>query len=189
MARYWVIAPIQSNDSNLFDKVWQFDLANNVISIGWYELGDVTKMTHDMLADAVASKYPDKPPQTKGLFVDMLWGFYHEATPGDFVIARRGRKTLAAIGKVTRTAFYTPGKNPSTSHPGFLQVEWQDKPRDKVFPDLVFPMHTLTEISETQCRNLLDGSGAEPITTQPTEAIEDPNAFVLEKVLGRFHRH
>jgi hypothetical protein len=39
MTRYWVIAPFQSNKPELFDKTWQFDLANQVISIGWRRLG------------------------------------------------------------------------------------------------------------------------------------------------------
>lgn len=36
---------------------------------------------------------------------------------GDFVIARRGRKTLAAAGKVVRTGFYAPGRNPFLASP------------------------------------------------------------------------
>ena len=33
MPRYWLIAPVRAQPPELFDKVWQFDLANNVISI------------------------------------------------------------------------------------------------------------------------------------------------------------
>jgi hypothetical protein len=44
MTRYWVIAPLEAKPPELFDKAWQFDLANNVISIGWSGLGDVSKM-------------------------------------------------------------------------------------------------------------------------------------------------
>jgi len=28
MPRYWVIAPVESKPRELFDRVWQFDLAN-----------------------------------------------------------------------------------------------------------------------------------------------------------------
>jgi len=72
------MAPVESKPSDLFDNVWQFDLAQNVISIGWKQLGDVTAMTRDELAEAVARTYPDKPSQTKGLYTNMLWAFYHE---------------------------------------------------------------------------------------------------------------
>ena len=195
MPRYWVIAPVESKKPELFDKVWQFDVANNLISIGWSELGDISKMTREDLSDAVAAAYSDKPPQTKGLIANMLWGFYHEISPGDLVIARRGRKTLAGIGKVVHAGVWSPGKNPflaspDYSHPNFLEVDWQPQPRNKVFPTLVFPMHTLTEISEVQYHNLLEGkiegTGILPITSEPAEGIEDQNAFVLEKYLEDF---
>jgi len=116
----------------------------------------------------------------------MLWAFYHEIVPGDFVIARRGRKTLAAVGKVIQPATYAPGKNPATSHPNFLGVAWQEQPRDKVFPTVVFPMHTLSKVSEVEYRNLLEESGVQAVIPGPTEAPEDPNEFVLEKYLEDF---
>ena len=187
MPRYWVIAPIESKPPELFDKVWHFDVANNLISIGWRQLGDVSMMSREKLSEAVASKYPEKPPGTQGLYGNMIWAFYHEIGPGDFVIARRGRKTLAAVGRVSQSAFYAPGKNPATEHPNFLEIAWQDQPRDRVFPSVVFPMHTLAELSEQQYRNLLEGSGIElPGTAEPSETFEDPSAFVLEKYLEDF---
>ncbi len=71
MPRYWVIAPVESKPADLFDKVWQYDLANNLISIGWKQLGDVSKMNREELAEAVSLAYPDKPPSTKSLFANM----------------------------------------------------------------------------------------------------------------------
>jgi len=61
MSRCWVIAPFESKKPEIFDKVWQFDLANSLISIGWSELGDVSTMSREQLATAVTSAYPDKP--------------------------------------------------------------------------------------------------------------------------------
>lgn len=184
MPRYWVMAPYQSDDSALFDKVWKFDIANNVISIGWSGVGDATKLTKEAIYKAVAN--PDNPPQTNSLIANMLWAFYHEMSVGDFVIARRGRKVLAAVGKVTQVASYHPAKNPSAEHSGFVGVDWQDKPRDKVFPDIVFPMHTLSEIDESQFRTLLEGEGADHLVQETNDRLEDPNAFVLEKYLEDF---
>lgn len=186
MPRYWVMAPVESKPADIFDKVWQFDLAQNVISIGWKELGDITAMTRNELAEAVDRTYPDKPAQTKGLYTNMLWSFYHEMLPGDYVLARRGRKTLVGIGKVTGPAIYSPGRNPYVEHPGFLDVAWQAEPLDKLFPSVVFPMQTLAEFSEEVFRSLLEGSG--PLIT-PLEAepeIKDQSEFVLEKYLEDF---
>jgi restriction system protein len=189
--RYWVIAPVESKPTEQFDKVWQFDLANNLISIGWSQLGDVSKMSRDALGAAVAAAYPDKPAQTKGLIANMLWAFFHEIAPGDFIIARRGRKTLAAVGRVLQTGVYARGRNPylaspDYAHDNFLEVAWQDQPRDKSFPTIVFPMHTLAEVSEDEFRVLLDGSGIKTDLGAAGEGVEDPSAFVLEKYLEDF---
>jgi len=191
MPRYWVIAPFQSNNPELFDKVWQFDLTNGVISIGWGRLGDISKISRDELADAVAAGCPDSPPQTKGLIANMLWAFYHEIAPDDFVIARRGQKTLAAVGTVTGSATYSPGRNPLLAaperlHPNFLQIQWQGAPRDKIFPTIVFPRHTLTELSKDKYDSLVEGSGPLPEDSDASEAVENRGEFVLEKYLEDF---
>lgn len=188
MSRYWVIAPVESKNSQLFDNVWQFDIENSLISIGWSELGDISKMTKEALSAAVATSYPDR---AKGLLTNMLWAFYHEISPGDFVIARRGRKILAAVGKVVRAGFYAPSRNPFLASPGyshhnFLEVEWQAQPRDKVFSNIVFPMQTLTEISEVKYRSLLEGSPNSAVIMEPSAEEVDQNAFVLEKYLEDF---
>lgn len=186
MPRYWVMAPVESKPSDLFDAVWQFDRDQNVISIGWSQLGDVTGMTRDELAQSVASTYPDKPSQTKGLYTNMLWAFYHEMLSGDYVIARRGRKVLTGVGRIIGPAAYAPGRNPNVDHPGFISVAWQDQPRDKQFSTIVFPMHTLTEYSEDQYRNVVEGSGPPITPPDDTHEVEDPSAFVLEKYLEDF---
>lgn len=186
MPRYWIMAPVESKPPDLFDRVWQFDLTHNVISIGWVQLGDVAAMTRDELAEAVATTYADKPSQTKGLYTNMLWAFYHEMRPGDFVVARRGRKTLAGVGKITGPAVYAPGRNTHVEHPGFLEVAWQSEPRNKAFPSIVFPMHTLAEFSQEQFRSVVEGSGP-PIAPPETEPeVENPSEFVLEKYLEDF---
>jgi restriction system protein len=191
MPRYWVIAPFQSSKPEQFDKVWQFDLSNNLISIGWGRVGDVSRMNRDELATAVAMGCPESPPQTKALIANMLWSFYHEIAPGDYVIARRGQKSLAAVGKVLARATYSPGKNPllaapESAHLGFLQVHWQEVPRDKEFLSIVFPRHTLTELSEDKYRNLVEGSGPLSDPPEESEVVEDPSAFALEKYLEDF---
>src|ERR1700722_5695191 len=110
MPRYWVIPPFENKNPELFDKVWQFDLTNKTISIGWNELGDVSTMDHKGLEKAVADAYPGSPPPTKSLFVNMLWRFYHEIAVGDVIVARRGRKAFAGVGRVTGPAKYNPGR-------------------------------------------------------------------------------
>jgi restriction system protein len=180
------MAPIESHPSEVFEKVWQFDLANNLISFGFSKLGDVSKMNREELAAVVGAKYPDKPPATQSLIANMFWAFYHEMSPGDFVIARRGRKTLAGVGRVSGQAVYSPGRSPIHGHSNFLAVAWQAAPRDRTFPGVVFPMHTLAELPEESFRNFEGGQAPAVLPTPPEAALEDPNAFVLEKYLEDF---
>jgi len=191
MPCYWVIAPFGSADTNLFDKVWQFDLSNGHISIGWPELGDISQLDKPALQAAVGKTYPSSPPATRTLYANMLWAFHHEMRPGDVVVARRGRKVLAAVGDVVRAGYFAPGKNPTLSDPSnahshFLDVRWRDAPRDLQFASIVFPMHTLMELSEEQFQGLLGGNtSASPIAEAP-EVLADSNSFVLEKYLEDF---
>jgi restriction system protein len=184
MSRYWLMAPFEAHPSEVFEKVWQFDLANNLISLGFIEIGDVSKMTREQLVAAVRATYPEKPSATHSLIANMFWAFYHEMNPGDFIIARRGRKTLAGVGRVTAAGSYSPGRSPLHGHANFLSVEWQLAPRDRTFPSVVFPMHTLSELSEEAFRNFEGGQAPSP--TSPEAPLEDPSAFVLEKYLEDF---
>lgn len=186
MPRYWVIAPFEAKPAELFEKVWQFDLANSLISVGWNQLGDISKLSRSQLSAAVASEYADKPPSTKALFANMLWTFYHEISPGDFVIARRGQKILAAVGKVERSAYYMQGKSPYHNHSNYLDVTWLNEPRDKSFSTIVFPRHTLTELDEAGFQSRVKGSGPEIVPLKPDETVENPAEFVLEKYLEDF---
>jgi len=158
MSRYWVISPAASKPSDVFDKVWDFDLANNMISIGWHELGDIEGMTRDEVIAAIKSTAFDKPIRAAGLIANMLLSFHREIQQGDYIIARRGRKTLAGVGRVLARAEYAPKRNPHIRHSRFLRVKWQTEPRDRPVAGM-FPVQTLAEISEEQFQSLTEGSG------------------------------
>jgi restriction system protein len=191
MPRYWVIAPFE-NKKEVFDQVWQFDLANNMISIGWSELGDISKMNREDISRAVTGAYPASPPATKSLIANMLWKFFHEVMPGDFIIARRGLKVLAAVGRVIVPAQYIPSINPAITHGNVLSVEWLTEPRDRIFPVNVFQMITVAEITKAKFDSLTDGSSAHFTAPEPSDKgdqIElgpEQYVFALEKYLEEF---
>jgi restriction system protein len=186
MSRYWVIAPFESKAADVFNRVWQFDLENNVISIGWKELArDVSKLSREELLDAVKSTYPDRPMATKALYANMIWTFYHSIKPGDVVLARRGRKALVAVGEVAQAAFYAPGKSPVSGHPNFIGVSWREQPRDKLFPTVIFPMRTVAEISGEEYRNL-SPEARHAALERPADEHQDRTEFALEKYLEEF---
>src|SRR5688572_24655929 len=93
MTKYWVIAPYEAN-LPAFEKVWQFDLVNGVISIGWQELGDISTLDKDELRDRYQEKFAGASPGTITRTVNMLWNFFHGIKEGDIVLARKGTKKL-----------------------------------------------------------------------------------------------
>ena len=61
MTRFWIIAPYAANPPEKFEKVWEFDLANNVISIGWPGFGNVLEMSEDELIKSVSFSLRENP--------------------------------------------------------------------------------------------------------------------------------
>ncbi len=184
MIRYWVIAPY-ANVPEVFEKVWQFDLANEIISIGWKELGDFSSLTKSDLRAAMHKAYDGN---TRGL--NMLWDFYHSIRAGDIVIARKGRKKIAGVGTVIKPAYYSQAQNvqavgPDHAHSNYLGVHWHDTPRDIEFDRIVFPMQTVWEINESAYQELV-GDSCESVTAAVESGIENRAEFVLEKYLEDF---
>lgn len=180
MPRYWIIAPFANDDS--YDSVWQFDLANNCISIGWSEVGDVSKMGREELQGKVEAAYPQG---AHTLIANMIWNFFHETQVGDVILARRGLQGLAAVGDVTAKASYTPERNPKIDHPFFLQVSWRAAPRNVAFGRNVFERRSVAETDEETVKLLIQNQ--EPVLLEATLAVPDSTAvFVLEKYLEEF---
>jgi tetratricopeptide (TPR) repeat protein len=158
---YWVIAPYSYDDPELWERVWQFDLANNLISIGW-EVGDVSSMNEQRLRAALDAAFPDPDTtaQARGQFFGMIWNFYHEIKPGDIVIARRGRKVIAAVGTVTRRAYYEPQKNAPAlgsedAWSNHLDVRWHESPREKEFEEIVLGLQSVYQITPEKFRTMV----------------------------------
>jgi restriction system protein len=122
----------------------------------------------------------------------MLWNFYHEIQEGDVVLARQGTKRLAAIGKVKSQAYYDKNKNsslasinPEYDHCNFIDVEWDDNPRDKKYDgQVVFGIQTVYEIDVAEYKALISDTLTDIETLE--EEIENLPQFFLEKYLQQF---
>jgi restriction system protein len=161
-----------------------------VISIGWRDLGDFSRMDEAALRAAIQDTYPEYAPQTATLSFNMLWSFYHAIQPGDIVIARRGRKRIAGVGTVKGSAYHSATKNRDATgtgreYPNHIDLTWHDTPRDKEFPNMVFGMQTLYEIKEQLFTELVQDPGARALEP-PEEGVEDQAEFALEKYLEDF---
>lgn len=180
MPRYWVIAPYDATQPDLFGKAWQFDLREGVIAIGWRELGDPSALSQDELRQRIRAVWGSK---VETLYSNILWRFFHEVAPGDIVIARRGVKRIVGVGTVRRTAFRDEdmgvarvGGDKEAAYCNFLGVDWSES--ERVWDKPVFAMHAFYEVPEERYRELVEGveTGPSPETCE----------FVLEKYLQEF---
>jgi hypothetical protein len=48
--KYWLISPFERHLS-CFEEIWDFDLKNNWITIGWQCLGNVSQMTEEQIRE------------------------------------------------------------------------------------------------------------------------------------------
>ncbi len=193
MPRYWAIAPYNAGEPELWEKVWKYDLDHGVISIGWNKLGDVSSLSESQLRESVDRTYPDNPPAGKAYICRVFRNFYHSIKPGDLVIARRGLSKIAAIGTVTRAAYYEKNKNAvalgsdKKAHSNYLDVQWTDTPRNQAFDKQKFGMQVLTEILEERFKALIQNeASAGPISVVSGEGVQNEAEFVLEKYLEEF---
>jgi restriction system protein len=187
--RYWVIAPYHAEDPEVWERVWEFDLRNGLISIGWPELDEVSRLGDAELRAAIERAYPEARAGVKTQWVNMIWAFYHTIQPGDVVIARRGTKKVAGVGTVKGPAYYEHVKNIEASGAGkaysnHIDVAWHETPRDKEFPRVVFGMQTLYEIKQVLFDQLI---GPPPLGGDlDGEGVENRTEFILEKYLEDF---
>lgn len=199
MPRYWVIAPFDVTDPEVWDDIWEYDFKEGVISIGWAEIGDVSKLSETEIRDALCTKWPDyeTSPGAATSAARMLHKFYNSIVPGDVIIARCGKKRIASIGTVTKGAYYDPKKLRNVvkkygpeyerkAYPHHLNVDWGGSLIEEEFEDQVFGMQTLYEIPEEKFRWLTETETELPDDTDSEEPTPGQVEFALEKYLEEF---
>jgi len=186
MKRYWVIAPYDSTKSQIFERVWEYDSANGTIALGWIELGDISEIEEkseleslykEIYGNAVAQSVVTRD-------VNALWAFYHEISPGDVVIARRGTKRIIGIGTVIGPPFYNEERGrervahlTEDFYSRFMPVDWEKKELE--FDRIVFSFYTIYEIPEEKYLALIG-------ETEDSDIPEHTAEFALEKHLEDF---
>jgi len=188
MPRYWIIAPYDSTRPDIWDKVWQYDLANNVIAIGWSELKDISSYDQGTLRKAIEETYPETKAGWKTWSFNSMRNFWHNIAVGDIVIARRGTKRIAGVGTVVKTAFYNEkmgyervGKLTNDYYSNFIGVQWSSDIRDIEFENPVFSFQTIYEIPENKYKSFVKGKQVEI-----EEEVVEQTEFVMEKYLEEF---
>ena len=109
----WAIAPGEGA------RLWRDFQEHGIAAIGFDELGDLREHdSRDAIRSALSENGALQNPVNHSLAV---WEFVHEIKNGDVLIAKRGRKTLLAWGKVTGDYAYEP-ERPEYHH--LRKVEW-----------------------------------------------------------------
>jgi len=154
MKRCWVISPFHSEKRKIFEKVWEYDLKNGTVAIGWEKLGDTTSISESELK----SKYKEVYGNLK--MFNTFWRYWHDVSPGDIIIARQGMKKIIGLGTVERKAYYDEEKGrkrhanmTEVFHSNFIDVKWEEKKID--FDRIVFSRITTYEISEEKYNSLI----------------------------------
>ena len=185
------IAPAPAEEINTFEKASEYDLKNNVIAIGWSRLGDISSLDENQLKEKFDKTYPDLNPGVKTSQCNSVWNFWHNIQLGDMIIARKGRKRIAAVGKVTGAAFYNEkmGKDrmpdqQANAYPNFIPVEWMNDKKNIDFDKQVFSMLTIYEITESKYKKFLEGRTDEPDEIE--QEVINKTEFYMEKYLEEF---
>lgn len=193
MARFWIIAPYDSGNPELFDIAWAFDLQHSTIALGWSEMGNISQLSREDLEIVFHKTYPEvKSKAAATRDINALWAFYHEIQEGDFVVARRGRKRILAVGKVIVSPYYDEakgherlGEKTERFYSNFLPVSWDNKSIE--FDKQVFSFYTIYEMPEEKFKTLLNNQ-----PPKESHDIDEPDLpaseteFALEKYLEDF---
>ncbi|MBN1328663.1 MAG: HNH endonuclease [Candidatus Heimdallarchaeota archaeon] len=157
---YWIISPFDSTE-NYFTNMWNYDLENNVVSIGWSKIGDPSRFKEiNLLVDELKKVYPEgKRPYNK--MASMIWDFYHNIEPNDILLARKGLSKLIGIGIVKSRAYYDREEgikatnNSNEYYPNFIKVDWSEIDLDLESNVLRYTLEKIDEDTYTSYTNQL----------------------------------
>jgi hypothetical protein len=180
MTQYWVFAPYNAEQLEIFDYVWAYDLKYGTIAFGSTEVGDVSKLSYaQMKAKYVAAYKRDIPIDRKS-----IWRLYNEMSDGDIIIARQGRKKVIGVGTAVGQAFYDVqrGKDrvgglTADYYPNFIRVKWQVKEIE--FSRQVFPIFALWKIKEEQYHRIMEGTPRQIKPLPPPVRPKPPKDFTI----------
>jgi hypothetical protein len=152
--RIWVISPYHNRSP--FDKVWEFDKKNNLIAIGWAELGDLSGLSNDEIYHRYIkeAKKGNKDYKVHSQAPTFLYDFYNKINIDDIVIARQGWQKIIGIGRVTRQAYFDKkkGEEPfkitkskAKIYPHIIDVNWKEISID--LRNMFHVENTVSEIS------------------------------------------
>ena len=138
MSQNWVMAPAEyapnGEAADIFWKHWEYDLANDVIAMGW-DLGKKSDSREHLYSlwekyappewnrTRQGKQYESTPHGLK-----MLERFWFDIEPGDMVVARAGITRYVGIGEFQEEPFYVERSDGLEWGCSFRQVRWELSP-------------------------------------------------------------
>ena len=138
--RYWAIGFGEGG------RLWKQCLSENIIAIGWDELGDLRQFNaKDEFAEALkVHRTDDRYPINDSL---ACYQFTHEMAIGDYVFAKQGMVNLYGLGIIRSEYEYDPDRSEYRS---LRKVEWLTDGHWTIPDNAKVPVKTLTEVSNFQ---------------------------------------
>jgi len=148
-------------------------LENGVVTIGWNEFPDLSKIkTKEELAKLYAKVYPGAKKMQAVNEVGQIWRFIHEIQKGDLVALPLKKQSAIAIGEVSREYEYSELAN-NIKH--IRRVKWlKTIPRSAFDQDILYSLGafmTVCQISRNDAENRVKEVLRKEI---PPEVVEGP---------------
>lgn len=172
-------------------------LENNIVIIGWEELGDIQNIKDKgELIKQFEQTYPNQKPKARLNKANQVWRFRNEIKIGDLVVLPLKSEPSIAVGKVISGYKYTTKYGADAGH--YRDVEWltKDMPRTRLNQDLLYSLGAFLTVCRIQrndaetripyaVHNYINGSQVSSKGTPVQNEEDDKNEKVDLETLGR----
>jgi len=171
--RFWAISVGEGG------RLWNKCQEEHVVAIGWDMLGDLRRYAdRDAIARALSSRRrPDEAaPHNDSL---ACYEFVHEMKPGDYVVAKVGRKKVLGVGRVNGDYKYDPTRN---EYHNIRSVDWI-RAGNLELPEAAWvPLKTLTDMTDVDIfTDFITDNLIEP--PDPPSALPEADVFSIDAAL------
>ena len=151
MGRSWIVTPYDSGHTDLFDRIWDYDLTHGTIAMGWAEIDNVAECSEHELRLRLEQAYPNE--SINNAFRSFT-RFYKQVKRGDIFIARKGSRRVIGFGEVSDDQPYydtikdrerIPTSSAPWRAPHFRNVQW--KAADVTIEPLSFSQFPIVELT------------------------------------------
>ncbi|MCK4476140.1 MAG: restriction endonuclease [Methanophagales archaeon] len=154
-------------------------LENEVVTIGWNDLPDLTELkTKEELAELYAKVYPTAKKMQAVNEIGQIWRFIHEIQKGDLVALPLKKQSAIAIGEVSREYEYNELVN-NIKH--IRRVKWlKTIPRSAFDQDILYSLGafmTVCQISRNDAENRVKELLRKKV---PPEVVEGPGEEAID---------